>query len=112
MLEATTARNEEGQVLTLAELAAKSTANKAIRRAELMTRISGFERYTDAEGHQGVFITLTCPSRFQRYMIGLAQQARRWEIESERRVWTIERAPSAAWTGEVLMLVGAASDFC
>lgn len=27
------------------------------------------ERYADAEGHQGVFITLTCPSRFHRYMI-------------------------------------------
>jgi len=69
MLEATTARNDEGQVFTLAELAAKSTANKAIRRAELMTRIAGFERYADAEDHQGVFITLTCPSRFHRYMI-------------------------------------------
>ncbi|MDI4632632.1 replication endonuclease [Pelomonas sp. V22] len=69
MLEATTARNDAGQVFTLAELAAKSTASKAIRRAELMTRIAGFERYADAEGYQGVFITLTCPSRFHRYMI-------------------------------------------
>lgn len=69
MLDATSARNEDGQVFTLAELAAKSTANKTIRRAELMTRIAGFERYADTEGHQGVFITLTCPSRFHRYLM-------------------------------------------
>ena len=68
-LEATLACNETGQVFTLAELAAKSPANKAIRRAELMTRIAGFERYADAEGHQGVFVTLTCPSRFHRFLI-------------------------------------------
>lgn len=68
-LETTLARNEEGQTFTLAELAKKSPANKAIRRAELMTRISGFERYADAERHQGVFITLTCPSRFHRYRL-------------------------------------------
>lgn len=68
-LETTLARNEEGQVYTLAELAQKSTANKAIRRAELMTRIAGFERYADIEGHQGMFITLTCPSRFHRYLL-------------------------------------------
>ncbi|QPF75414.1 replication endonuclease [Roseateles sp. DAIF2] len=67
MLEATTARNDEGQVFTPAELAAKSTANKAIRRADLMTRIAGFERYADAESHQGVFITLTCPNLGSRF---------------------------------------------
>lgn len=68
-LEATTARNEWGQVFTLAELAEKSPANKRIRRGELMTRIAGCEVYADIEGHHGVMVTMTCPSRFHRFRL-------------------------------------------
>lgn len=64
MLERTEIECEHGEVITLAQAVAASTANKAIRRGELMTRIRGCEEWAVEAGMVGIFTTNTTPSRF------------------------------------------------
>jgi len=63
-LEETDAVNlTTGQVLPLADLIAHSVSNPKVRRAEMMTRLRGMERYATGDGLIGMFYTFTCPSR-------------------------------------------------
>ncbi|MBE0471519.1 MAG: replication endonuclease [Methyloprofundus sp.] len=64
ILENIKAVNEVGDEYSLAELAGLNVSNPAIRRAELMTRIKGFEVMADQAGHVGEFYTLTAPSKY------------------------------------------------
>jgi hypothetical protein len=63
-LERTELEAADGQRVTLAVAHDASTANKAIRRGELMTRLRGCEEWATARGMVGDFATLTTPSRF------------------------------------------------
>ena len=63
LLESYTATNGEGQSFTLAELADLSVSNPAVRKAELMVRVRGFEEVANFLGHAAEFYTLTTPSR-------------------------------------------------
>lgn len=65
-LESVQAVNDHYQAYTLADLAAKGTANKSIRRVELLTRIAGFELIAKDCGHIAYMVTVSCPSRFHK----------------------------------------------
>lgn len=64
MLANTEIEDAHGEIITLAQAVAASTANKAIRRGELMTRIRGCEEWAAAAGMVGIFTTNTTPSRY------------------------------------------------
>lgn len=65
-LEGLEVANDAGEAFNLQEVADASVSNPKLRRAELMTRCRGFEEAAEFMGHKGLFLTLTCPSRFHR----------------------------------------------
>jgi hypothetical protein len=56
--------NDAGQQFSLKELSDLNVSNPKVRKAELMVRMRGFEEISKAYDHQGIFITITCPSKY------------------------------------------------
>jgi hypothetical protein len=83
LLEELQAVSDAGDQLNLWDVVAKSQANPALRRAELMTRLRGFEEVAQLAGHVAEFITLTCPSAYHRTHDN-GTQNERWEGFSPR----------------------------
>jgi hypothetical protein len=70
MLEQTEIESADGEIITVWDAAQASTANKSIRRGELMTRIRGCEEWATEAGMVGIFTTNTLPSRFHASLFG------------------------------------------
>jgi len=64
MLSSMVVINDIGQQYTLKEISDLNVSNPAIRKAELMVRMRGCEELSKEYGHQGIFITITCPSKY------------------------------------------------
>lgn len=59
--------SDDGDKLDLLDVLKGSLGNAAVRRAELMVRMRGFEEYAKEMGHVAMFYTFTAPSRYHRY---------------------------------------------
>lgn len=60
--------------ISLQEIIDCTVSNPRLRRAELMTRIAGFEQIARDSAHAGEFLTITCPSRFHASRVIKGQQ--------------------------------------
>jgi hypothetical protein len=69
-LEASWLCNEKGDKFSLYDLAQKGMANKANRKGELMLRMAGCEEIAREYGHVGLFVTMTCPSKYHAVLAG------------------------------------------
>ena len=56
--------SDDGETLDMLDVLKGSIANPAVRRAELMNRLHGFEQYAQAHNHIAEFYTITCPSKY------------------------------------------------
>ena len=79
MLKRLSMTNELGENFTLYDIYEVNVSNPTIRRNELMTRMRGFEDTSNELGHLGIFVTLTCPSKYHNAYSKSGQRNPKWE---------------------------------
>jgi len=78
MLNNIIATNEDGFSSSLAELAQVGVSNPEIRKAELNVRIRGLEDLSKTLNHDGLFITITCPSKYHASFAKTGNRNPKW----------------------------------
>jgi len=71
--------NEAGERFSLKEISDVNVSNPKVRKAELINRARGFEDLSESLGHQGLFITITCPSKFHRAYSKSGAENPKWD---------------------------------
>ncbi|MCP4978379.1 MAG: replication endonuclease [Maribacter sp.] len=98
-LESNFIQNEQGQSYSLYDIAQRSVSNPEVRRAELMTRISGFEEVATLVGDIGLFITINTPSRMHATIKNTGKPNPKFDGTNPKQahqylchIWTLIRA--------------------
>lgn len=79
MLSSMSVINDIGQQFSLKELSDLNVSNPVVRKAELMVRMRGFEELSLSHNHQGIFITITCPSKYHAAFAKSGQRNPKYE---------------------------------
>lgn len=87
------ALSDHGDIEPVAKLAERGVSNPKNRRAELMTRISGMERYAVSKEFVATFITLTLPGAYHPIIASTGRKNSKYNgtdpIEANR--WFVKR---------------------
>jgi hypothetical protein len=79
MRESLTMTNELGEQVSMQDVYDANVSNPVNRRNELMTRMRGFEDTSEELGHSGIFVTLTCPSKYHNSFSKSGQRNPKWQ---------------------------------
>ena len=71
--------NEAGQRYSLKEISDLNVSNPKIRKDELICRARGFEDLAKDLGHEALFITVTCPSKYHRSFSKSGAKNPKWQ---------------------------------
>jgi len=71
--------NNAGQRYSLQEISDLSVSNPKIRKDELICRARGFENMAKDLGHEALFITITCPSKYHRAFAKSGAKNPKWQ---------------------------------